>query len=109
MRAIVVGLGLALFASAALGQTEHYVRGYTKSDGTYVAPHMQTNPNGTRNDNWSTRGNVNPYTGQEGTKPADPYGYQPYRPTPSRTYGQPTAPARGSSYGTPEPQGESPN
>src|SRR5665213_3481153 len=91
MRAIVVGLGLALFASAALGQTEHYVRGYTKSDGTYVAPHMQTNPNGTRNDNWSTRGNVNPYTGREGTKPGDGYGHpmaQPQRPFGQSSFGQ---------------------
>lgn len=49
----------------------HEVRGYTKRDGTYVAPHYQTNPNGTRNDNWSTRGNVNPFTGEPGTKPRD--------------------------------------
>jgi hypothetical protein len=37
-----------------------------------VAPHYQTNPNTTRLDNWSTRGNVNPYTGAMGTKPAYP-------------------------------------
>lgn len=49
----------------------HSVSGYTRQDGTYVAPHMQTNPNSTRNDNWSTRGNINPYTGQYGTKPGD--------------------------------------
>lgn len=36
-----------------------------------VAPHMQTNPNNTRNDNFSTHGNFNPYTGTEGTKPRD--------------------------------------
>jgi hypothetical protein len=50
------------------GGSEHYVRGYVKRDGTYVAPHFQTNPNGTKLDNWSTKGNVNPYTGQPGTK-----------------------------------------
>ena len=50
------------------GSGEHYVRGYTKRDGTYVAPHYQTNPNGTKLDNWSTKGNINPYTGQPGTK-----------------------------------------
>jgi hypothetical protein len=49
----------------------HEVRGYTRKDGTYVAPHYQTDPNGTRNDNWSTTGNVNPFTGKEGTKPRD--------------------------------------
>ncbi len=49
----------------------HYVRGYTKSNGTYVAPHYQTNPNGTKLDNWSTKGNLTPYTGKMGTK--DPW------------------------------------
>jgi len=31
---------------------------------------MRTAPNGTQKDNFSTKGNVNPYTGQRGTKPA---------------------------------------
>lgn len=47
------------------------VRGYTRRDGTYVAPHHRSTPNDTRLDNYSTRGNVNPYTGREGT--VDPY------------------------------------
>jgi hypothetical protein len=46
----------------------HYVHGYTKKSGTYVAPHYQTNPNRTKLDNWSTKGNVNPFTGKLGTK-----------------------------------------
>lgn len=45
---------------------QHQTQGYTNHNGTYVQPHMQTNPNGTINDNWSTRGNTNPYTGQPG-------------------------------------------
>ncbi len=49
----------------------HVRRGYTKKDGTYVAPHMQTNPNSTKTDNWSTKGNVNPYNNKVGT--VDPY------------------------------------
>jgi hypothetical protein len=49
----------------------HRVSGYVTKNGTYVAPHMQTNPNSTRGDNWSTKGNTNPYTGQPGTKPLD--------------------------------------
>lgn len=44
------------------------VRGYTRSNGTYVAPSHRSNPNSNMNDNWSTRGNVNPYTGKFGTK-----------------------------------------
>ena len=46
----------------------HYVAGHTTKNGTYVAPHHATNPNGTKSDNWSQKGNVNPYTGKEGTK-----------------------------------------
>lgn len=46
----------------------HSVSGYTNSHGTYVAPHHATNPNSSKMDNYSTQGNVNPYTGQVGTK-----------------------------------------
>lgn len=46
----------------------HAISGYTKSNGTYVAPSHATNPNGTKADNWSTKGNVNPDTGKVGTK-----------------------------------------
>lgn len=44
------------------------VKGYTKKDGTYVAPHQRTNPNQTQRDNWSSKPNYNPYTGKEGKK-----------------------------------------
>lgn len=57
--------------SRSSGVGEHRVSGYTRSNGTYVAPHYQTNADSTRNDNYSTRGNVNPHTGKEGTKPRD--------------------------------------
>jgi hypothetical protein len=45
-----------------------FVHGYTRSNGTYVAPHYRSAPNSTKTDNWSTKGNINPYTGQAGTK-----------------------------------------
>ena len=48
-----------------------FVNGYTRSDGTYVAPHYRTSPNNTIRDNYSTKGNVNPYTGKNGT--VNPY------------------------------------
>ncbi len=32
---------------------------------------MRTNSDNTRNDNYSTKGNYNPYTGQKGIKPRD--------------------------------------
>ncbi len=44
------------------------VRGYYRKDGTYVRPHMRSSPNSTTLDNYSTRGNINPYTGQPGTR-----------------------------------------
>ena len=37
-------------------------------DGDAATPHQQTNPNNTQMDNYSTRGNVNPYTGAVGTR-----------------------------------------
>lgn len=46
----------------------HSIKGYVKKDGTYVAPSHATNPNKSKSDNWSTKGNVNPHTGKEGTK-----------------------------------------
>lgn len=51
--------------------SDHAIRAYTKRDGTYVAPAHATNPNATRNDNYTTRGNINPYTLKPGTKPGD--------------------------------------
>lgn len=44
------------------------VSGYTKKDGTVVAPYQRTSPNGTQRDNWSSKPNYNPNTGKEGTK-----------------------------------------
>lgn len=71
--AVVFALFAGLSAMPALAKGgsrpgSHSVRGYVKKNGTYVAPHRQTNPNRTQRDNWSTKGNVNPYTGKPGTK-----------------------------------------
>jgi hypothetical protein len=48
--------------------SSHPTNGYTRKDGTYVAPHHQTNPNSTTRDNYNTRGNYNPHNGQIGTR-----------------------------------------
>ena len=50
--------------------TEH-VSGYTRKNGTYVAPHDRTTPDASKTNNWSTKGNVNPETGKKGEK--NPY------------------------------------
>ncbi|MDM0007914.1 hypothetical protein QTI51_24515 [Variovorax sp. J22G73] len=57
--------------SSGASTGSHSTSGYVKSNGTYVAPSHATNPNGTKADNWSTKGNVNPYTGKPGTKSQD--------------------------------------
>jgi hypothetical protein len=75
--ALVAAVSGPTFAKGGSGgHGSHHVGGYTRSDGTYVAPHYQTNPNATKMDNWSTKGNSNPYTGKEGT--VDPYRTTPY-------------------------------
>lgn len=88
MRKFVIGFAFATLATSAIASPggsfhfgtsrssshstgEHYVSGYVRSNGTYVGGHYQTNPNVTRNDNYSTRGNMNPHTGEPGTKPRD--------------------------------------
>ena len=45
------------------------VKGYYKpSTGKYINSYYKTSPNKTRLDNYSTKGNYNPYTGKAGTK-----------------------------------------
>lgn len=48
-----------------------YQSGYTRSNGTYVSGHFKTNSNSTNHDNFSTRGNSNPYTGSTGSRVRD--------------------------------------
>ena len=45
-----------------------WVNGYYKSNGTYVQGHYRSSPDSYRNNNWSTSGNTNPYTGKRGTR-----------------------------------------
>ena len=47
------------------------VSGYTRSNGTYVQSHVRTMPNNTNWDNFSTRGNSNPFTGSTGYRARD--------------------------------------
>ena len=62
-------VGLFLFSSVATSTYARVkVKGYTKRNGTYVAPHYRTNKNSLKYDNWSSKGNINPYTGRKGYK-----------------------------------------
>ncbi len=44
------------------------VKGYTKKNGTYVSGYKRTGADKTKSNNYSTKGNINPYTGKKGTK-----------------------------------------
>ena len=70
MKKFLVAAALALFVltSAAESYADVYVQGYTRRDGTYVAPHYRSSPNRSYNDNWSVKTNVNPRTGKRGTR-----------------------------------------
>lgn len=63
------GGGSSNSSSSGYGATNpgyHWVRGHYRSDGVYVPAHIQTNPNETLWDNYSTKGNTNWYTGRDG-------------------------------------------
>jgi hypothetical protein len=47
------------------------VSGYYRSNGTHVQSHVRTMPNSTNWDNFSTRGNSNPFTGSTGYRARD--------------------------------------
>jgi hypothetical protein len=89
MKNAILFIAAILVYATSFGQGQTYVNGYTRSNGTYVEGHYRTTANYTRNDNWSTVGNVNPYTGTEGTKPG---GYNSSYSTPSynSSYSAPT-------------------
>lgn len=86
MRMLIAGAAFLAFASTAIAQGV-YVQPHTRSDGTYVQGHYRTAPNSTNYDNWSSKPNVNPHTGKQGTK--DPY----------PTYRSPSQP-KANNYGT---------
>ncbi len=66
MKTIILGIILFLTPLAAMAQV--HVRGhYNRRTGTYVAPHYRSVPDHSRLNNWSTRGNYNPFTGKRGS------------------------------------------
>lgn len=71
MKRLFTVLALITFCIPVVVSADTYVNGYYRKDGTYVQPHYRSDRNGTKTDNWSTRGNINPYTGKRGTK--NPY------------------------------------
>jgi hypothetical protein len=99
----------AVFVAAAFGGQQAWgqgvdsVRGYTRSNGTSVAPYHRTHRDNIFSNNWSTKGNVNPYTGQPGTRVTPPRSYSgPSYPSYSPSYSpRSTYPSSGSRYRIP--------
>lgn len=85
MKHIVLAALAAAIIAPAFAQT--YVKPHVRKDGTYVEGHYRSAPNKTDLDNYSTRGNTNPFTGETGTQ--RPSYEQPYKPAP--LYEAPTA------------------
>ena len=76
MRTIMIGVLVCVGVCGGQARAwDVYHRGYVNpGTGTYVAPHYQTPPDNTRSNNYGTQGNMNPHTGEWGTRPAYPQG-----------------------------------
>jgi hypothetical protein len=68
-----------LLASSLGASADQWVRGYTRQNGTYVQPHVRSNSDGYNWNNYSTRGNTNPYTGERGYRSGYEDGWKPLR------------------------------
>jgi hypothetical protein len=69
MKKLIFLIVFFLTTTLSFAQSQVWVNGYYRSNGTYVQGHYRTEKNQTVNDNWTTRGNVNPHTGKAGTLP----------------------------------------
>jgi hypothetical protein len=72
---IAFSLAFLVLSSIAEAKEFHRVRPHIRKDGTFVQGHRQTNPDSSKFNNFSTKGNVNPSTGKKGT-------VDPLKPTP---------------------------
>ena len=79
-----------LLATAASASAQVHVKGYTRSNGTYVAPYVRSAPDHSIYNNYSTVPNVNPYSGKVGT--VNPYSPSNLYHSPSSSSPQPAPP-----------------
>lgn len=78
---------IAVFAISGPAIADEYVNGYVRQNGTYVPGHYRSSNDGNRYNNYSTQGNTNPYTGQQGT--VNPYSQPAYQPRQQQSYQAP--------------------
>ncbi|MFI3268039.1 MAG: hypothetical protein R3Y51_04900 [Rikenellaceae bacterium] len=72
MKKLLLIIAVFFIALSSYAQTTTvWVKGYTKSDGTYVKGHYRTTKDNTNTNNWSTTGNTNPNTQVKGTTAKD--------------------------------------
>ncbi|MCE3238978.1 MAG: hypothetical protein K0R24_1959 [Gammaproteobacteria bacterium] len=86
MKLKIITTFITVMVLANIANATQRTNGYVRKNGTYVAPYVSTSPNSSRYDNYSTKGNINPYTGKSGY-------VNPYK-NPTGTY----RPQRNSNY-----------
>jgi hypothetical protein len=64
---IITLISLFFFTVTAINAYSR-TKGYFKSNGTYVQPYYRSSPNSYKWDNWSSKGNINPFNGKKGYK-----------------------------------------
>ncbi len=65
---MLLSIALVSLIGPAQANADTYVRGYYRSNGTYVQPHYRSSPDSSVTNNYSYCGNTNPYTGTTGTQ-----------------------------------------
>lgn len=76
--AVVLFVPVSVPAAEAACSGSTYVSGYTTSSGRWVSGYYRTCPNSSVTDNYSYRGNYNPYTGSYGSRSYSySYSYSP--------------------------------
>lgn len=75
---------VALFIAPNPAAADKFVSGYIKSNGTVVGDYMRSDRDGVFSNNFSTKPNINPYTGKMGTRVTPPnYSTPSYSISPS--------------------------
>lgn len=82
MRKVLIVL-LLLLISSTMAYAD-YVSGYQRNNGTYVRGYYKSSPDSFKQNNYSYKGNTNPYTGKKGYNSGIPKmrtnnTYRPYK------------------------------